>query len=241
MFRAMQAIEQATREKGLFDDLGERFGSSVYGKEYTTKIEGLPYIEGYYFPPDIAKQIPRVIKDWTLGSSSSNQMIKLYDKVLSMWKTLATIYRPAHHIRNLVGDVYMGMMDGVISVRPYTLAVRVMRQMKGAYETMADVDRLVEVGALSERALAPLPGATLFSNKSGVHFTAEQIAAVAHQKGLFEHVKTLEDIIDLGSSKRGLAFTRPLAGAAQRVARGASELESHATRLAHFIDVISKS
>lgn len=241
MFKTMEAIEQATREKALFEDMGERFGSSMYGKEFTTKIEGHPYLEGYYFPPDIAKQIPRVIKDWTVGSASSIKMIQLYDKVLSMWKTLATIYRPAHHIRNLVGDVYMGALDGVVSVKPYRLALRVQRQMKGAYETMQDVDRLVEIGALSNHAKAPLPGTMLFRNKSGIPFTAEQIAAVAHQKGLFEHVKTLEDIIDLGSDARGIAWNRPLGGAAARLARGASELESHNTRLAHFIDVIMKS
>lgn len=241
MFKMMEAVEQATREKAVFDDLGERFGSTFYGKEYRTRVQGHPYLDGYYFPEDIAKQIPRMVRDWTIGSGTNNQALRMYDKVLSMWKTLATIYRPAHHIRNLVGDVYLGMFDGVNSVKPYSLALRVLRTQKDAYATMKDVDRLVEIGALSDRVATPMPGQVLFHNKAGVPFTAEQIHAVAHQKGLFESVATLEDIIDLGSGTPGWSFSKPLGGKAQAVARSASELENNFTRLAHFIDVVMKS
>jgi hypothetical protein len=241
MFKTMEAVEQATREKAVFDDLGERFGSTFYGKEYRTRIQGHPYLDGYYFTEDIAKQIPRMVRDWSIGSGTNNQALRMYDKVLSMWKTLATIYRPAHHIRNLVGDVYLAMFDGVNSIKPYNLALRVLRTQKDAYTTMKDVDRLVEIGALSDRLGTPMPGQVLFHNKAGVPFTAEQIHAVAQQKGLFESVATLEDIIDLGSGTPGWSFSKPLGGKAQAVARGASELENNFTRLAHFIDVVMKS
>jgi hypothetical protein len=241
MFKATQAMEQATREKALFEDLGERFGSTVAGKGYRTKVEGHPYLDGYYFTDDIAKQIPRVVKDWTPGSVSSNEALHLYDRLLSMWKSSATIYRPAHHIRNFVGDVYLGMLDGVNGIRPYKLALQVQRSMKGAYETMMDVDNLVAMGALSKSVATPPPGRIIFRNKSGVGFTAEQIGAVAHQKGLLEHVSTLDDIIDMGKQTGGASLTRPFGGKVQGVARGASELTSHNTRLAHFIDKVMKS
>lgn len=241
MFKTMEAIEQATREKAVFDDLGERFGSTFYGKEYRSRIQGHPYLDGYYFPEDIAKQIPRMVRDWSVGAGTNNQFLRMYDKVLSMWKTLATIYRPAHHIRNLVGDVYLGMLDGVNSVKPYNLAVRALRTQKNAYPTLKDIDRLVELGVISSRSATPLPGQALFHTKAGIPITAEQVYAVAHQKGLFESVATLEDIIDLGSGGPGWSLAKPLGGAAQKVARGASELENGVTRMAHFIDVVMKS
>lgn len=50
MFKTMQALEQATREKAMFDEIGERFGSPAYGKSYTNKITGHPYLGKYYFP-----------------------------------------------------------------------------------------------------------------------------------------------------------------------------------------------
>jgi hypothetical protein len=243
LFNFQQAMEQATREKALFVDLAERFGSTVPGKGYRTKIEGHPYLEGYYFTEDIAKQIPRVIKDWSTDAwHPKSPAVSLYDRVMSMWKSGVTIYRPGHHIRNMIGDVYLGWMDGVNSVRPYVLAAKVQKSMRGAYSTVMDVDRLVDAGVLSKNFKTPLPNQILFHNKSGVPFTAEQIAAVAHNKGLLEHTSTLEDIIDMGvaGTNKVLDF-KPFGGKVQAVARGASELQGHNARLAHFIDKVAKS
>lgn len=237
IFKLQQALEQSTREKALFDEIGERFGQKIPGGSFKVKLEGYPYLQGYYFSEDIAKQLPRVIADWTLPPTMTDPLIRLYDRLLSMWKTGVTIYRPAHHIRNLVGDAYLGWLDGVNSVRPYTLAARVQRTLKGMYPTLADVDKLVELGAVGKQFSTPKVGEVLFRNKTGHPFTAEQIAAVAHQKGLLEHARTIEDIIDLGDASK----FKPFGGKVQAVARGASELISHNTRLAHFIDKVMKS
>lgn len=241
MFKTMQALEQSTREKGMFDEMAERFGSTHYGKGFTTKIQGHPYLDGYFFPPDIAKQIPRVLQDWTRTTASDNKMIQLYDRVLSMWKSGVTVYRPAHHIRNLVGDVYMGALDGVVSVVPYKLAVQVQKAMGSYVNTMQDVDKLVELGMVSRGLETPAPGKVLFRNKSGVPFTAEQVGALAHQQGLLEHVKTLEDIIDMGDSAKGFSVTRPFGGKVQNAVRTVSEMQAHNARIAHFIDKLMKS
>lgn len=243
IFKVQQAIEQATREKALYDELGERFGSQIAGKGFHVKLEGHPYIKDYYFPKDIAQQIPRMIKDWTPGTTQNIKALKFYDRALSMWKTNVTIYRPGFHFRNVVGDMYMGLLDGVTSIRPYQLAFKVQRFMKGAYTDLADIDRMIELGAASERMRTPLPGDILFRNKSGYGFTAEQIAAVAQKKGLLESVKTLEDIIDLGDEVAGArrSITRPFGGKVQAFAGGISELQHHNARLAHFIDKIAKS
>lgn len=244
IFKLQQAVEQATREKALFDEIGERFGSTVPGKGYKTKIEGHPYLHDYYFPEELAKQIPRVVKDWGPSQwKSHSQLLRHYDRVLSMVKSGLTIYRPAHHIRNFAGDVYLGWMDGVNGLRPYQLAAQVQKSMRGAYETLADVDRLVDMGLMSRNVRTPKPNQVIFKNKSGVPFTAEQIAAVAHQKGLLESAKTLEDIIDLGHEgmQKGILDFQPFGGKVQKVARGTSEIFSHNARLAHFIDKVEKS
>lgn len=240
MFNTAQALEQATREKSLFDDMAERFGSTAYGKSYVNKIEGHPYLEGYYFPSDIAKQIPRVIKDWTLPVGSSNKMVQLYDRILSMWKSGVTIYRPGFYVRNIVGDVYLGALDGVVSVVPYKYAVQVQRALRTYDGTMQNVDKLVELGLVPRGLETPTPGKILFRNKSGVGFTAEQIGAVAHQKGLLESTASIDDLLDMGSPG-GFSITRPLAGKGQALARTATEMQNHNARLAHFIDKVMKS
>lgn len=245
IFKLQQALEQATREKALFDEIGERFGTTAPGKGSSTRVTGYPYIEGYYFPAEIAQQIPRVVRDWSPAAWKNNgPLLRHYDRVLSMVKSGLTIYRPGHHFRNYVGDVYLGWMDGVNTLRPYQLATQVQKSMKGAYQTLQDVDNLIELGAVSRNLKTPAPNEILFKNKSGVPFTAEQIAAVAHQKGLLENAKTLEDIIDMGSGvggKKNILDAKPFGGKVQAVARGASELFSHNTRLAHFIDKVMKS
>lgn len=243
LFKAQQALEQATREKSLFDELGERFGSTVPGGAHRVKLEGYPYVKDYYFTADIAKQLPRVIKDWSTPawSGAKSPLIGLYDRVLSMWKSGVTIYRPAHHIRNMVGDVYLGWMDGVNSVKPYILAAQVQKSMRGVYKDLQDIDKLVDMGALPRSYKTPAPNQVIFRNKSGTPFTAEQIGAVAHEKGLLEHARTIEDIIDMGEGSNKLLNIRPFGGKVQAVARGASELQSHNARLAHFIDKVRKS
>jgi hypothetical protein len=114
--------------------------------------------------------------------------------------------------------------------------------MKDAYSDLQDVDKLVEVGLFSRSYATPKPGEILFRNQSGVPFTAEQIGAVAHQKGLLEHSRTIEDIIDLGDSgRKSILDSKPFGGNVQKFARGASELIGHNARLAHFIDKVAKS
>lgn len=250
LFKAQQAIEQATREKALFDELGERFGSTVPGKGHVhqfkrqgaDRLKEYPYLEGYYFTKDIADQIPRMVRDWNINSwSPNNAMMKHYDRLLSMWKSGVTIYRPGHHIRNIAGDAWLGWMDGVNTLKPYTLAIKVQKSMQGAYKDLLDIDRLIEVGAMPKTLGSPKPNQVLFKNKSGVPFTAEQIGAVAHQKGLLEHTRSIEDIIDMGEQGNKLLDFKPFGGKVQAAARGMSELTSHNARLAHFIDKVMKS
>ncbi len=250
LFKIQQAMEQATREKALFDELGERFGSTVPGKGHVhqlkrqgaDRLKEFPYLEGYYFTKDIADQIPRMVRDWNVNSwSPNNAMMKHYDRVLSMWKSGVTIYRPGHHIRNIAGDLWLGWMDGVNSLKPYSLAIKVQKSMQGAYKDLMDIDRLIEVGAMPRTLGTPKPNQVLFKNRSGVPFTAEQIGAVAHQKGLLEHTRTIEDIIDMGEQGNKALNFKPFGGKVQAAARGMSELTSHNARLAHFIDKVMKS
>lgn len=250
LFKIQQAIEQATREKALFDELGERFGSTVPGKGHVhqlkrqgaDRLKEFPYLEGYYFTKDIADQIPRMVRDWNVNSwSPNNAMMKHYDRVLSMWKSGVTIYRPGHHIRNIAGDLWLGWMDGVNTLKPYNLAIKVQKSMQGAYKDLMDIDRLIQVGAMPRTLGTPKPNQVLFKNRSGVPFTAEQIGAVAHQKGLLEHTRTIEDLIDMGEQGKGLLNFQPFGGKVQAAARGMSELTSHNARLAHFIDKVMKS
>lgn len=244
MFKMQEAVQMATREKAMFDELAARFGSSKKGKEFTSKIPDHPYLANYYFPDDIAKEIPRVVRDWspTKKISSDSDAMELYDRVLSMWKAGVTIYRPGHHIRNMVGDVYLGMLDGVNSVVPYKRAMKVQRLTKDKYKDLESMDRMIAMGAAPKSQATPDPKDVLFKNKGGESFTVDEIRAAADARGLLETARTAEDIIDLGETGVSKpSVRRPFGGRAQKVARGTAELQSHNARLAHFIDKVAKS
>lgn len=245
--KAFASIHSATMERSVFDDMASRFGSKYRGGEYTTKIAGHPYLDGYYWPADIAKEIPRFVRDWTLiGRKASpwaadNKVGPFLDRGQSMWKSAVTIYRPAHHIRNQVSDMYLGWIDGVNTLKPYRLAARVQRHM-GGYDTMLDVERLIEVGVMGPKMGAPKAGEVLFRNKSGVAFTAENIEDIANKGGLLLSARSFEDIIDMGEKGiHKISLMKPAGGRVQKVARTAAELQSYNARLAHLIDKLMKS
>jgi len=240
IWKMQNAVDQAAREKALFDEIGERFGSNVKKDGFRVPVRH-PYLVGYYFESDLAKQIPRVINDLEAVYDPKSPLIRHYDKILSAWKSGVTIYSPSHHIRNVIGDVNLAWMDGVNNVRPYNLASKVLYTQRPKYRDLVNLDQLVEVGALSKQLYrTPKPSEVIFKNKSGVGFSAEQIYIVAHQKGLLLHATTVEDIIDEAGGLPGLT-RMPLGGRGQHVARSVSELRDHWVRLAHFIDKVEKS
>ena len=230
------AVEQAAHEKALFDDLAERFGSTIAGGGYHTKINH-PYLHGYFFTDDIARQIPYVVRDLNefFTSGANSKFLQTFDKIIRTWKYTVTLPNPSHHIHNLLGDTYLSWMDGVNGVKPYEYAARVLRSQKSQYEGINDIENLVAVGAL-DKAFGKTPDAkeVLFRNASGVPFTAEQIYIAANQHGTLPRAKILEDIM-------GADSTTPVGNKLKVKLEHLSETREHFARLAHFIDVVRKS
>lgn len=234
------AVETATHEKAIFDDIAERFGSKVGGNGYTQTID-YPYLHGIHFTKEIADQIPRVIKGmdefYTAGSKSP--FLKTFDKITRAWKFGVTLPSPAHHIRNLIGDAYMSWMAGVNSVKPYNYAMQILRTQRHNYQGINDVEKLVQVGAISKAmGRTPNPKDILFTNKSGHSFTGEQIYIAANQMGILPQAHVIEDILGNEPFIKGF---QPFKGKVKAKLEGFSETREHFSRLAHFIDVVSKS
>lgn len=71
--------------------------------------------EALYLPEDVAEVYDRFIKlaDVNLGGEELNQYMRIYDKVLNFFKVSATVPFPGFHVKNMVGDIFLGFMDGV--------------------------------------------------------------------------------------------------------------------------------
>src|SRR5690606_22930395 len=150
---------------------------------FTKKIAD-PRLKGLYYNPELANQMSVVLKNWDQIYDPKSPLIKLFDQATSMWKTGITIYMPAHHIRNLIGDIYLGWMDGVNSIKPYRIASKVMWSQRNRYNDIQSIENLVSPKAISTALTRP--GDNVLTTRGGLDLTAEQLYTAAFNKGLLQ-------------------------------------------------------
>ena len=235
MSKVQAAVENVVAKNAYLDDFASRWGSRYYdGKQgFTAKISD-PRLKGLFYPKELAEQMGTVLKDWDQFYDPKSPLVRFFDQATSLWKTGMTIYMPAHHIRNFIGDVYLGWMDGVNTIKPYRLASKVMWSQRNRYNDLQSVESLVSPKAIS--AALTRPGDNVLTTKSGLDVTAEQLYTAAFNKGLLQNANVVEDIITDVIPK-----VKPLGGHLSKQVRGFAEGRDHFTRLAHFIDIVQKS
>lgn len=200
-----------------------------------------------YYPREIVEQM-KYLDDVLKGSISGIKnptaaaIIGRYDSIIHAWKSGLTIYRPGHHVRNLVGDVSLAFFDGVTDPRVYYKATKVLATRSKAYKSWDGLKALEEGTPL---AGAPSTGKTVIrvggKKKS---LTDDQIWRAAFDQGIIPDYRTLEDIAFNADQSvkfpagKGMSLTRPLGGRGQRVAGSVSTSRDHMVRIAHFIHAV---
>lgn len=243
--RLQNAVENTVREANMFNEIASRWGTAQRAKGFTTTIAH-PRLAGYYFSPEHAAQIKVFMKNLHELQQPNSKLMRQLDNVLSKWKSSVTIYMPSHHIRNFIGDTYMNWLAGVNSVRPYSLALKVMKSQKGRYDSIEDLGKLTSPKAVMqaiERAKTGEQAGEKGSNivltmRNGQRITNDMLYTSAFQKGLLPGARLLEDITDDATI---IDRIRPLGGRGQAFFQHAAEYREHAIRLAHYIDVLKKS
>lgn len=225
------ALENVMKDYALKDDIAARFGSKIPHGEFTHKIEGIPRLSGYYFPKEIAEQIPVMFRNLEDMYQSKAPITRIFDHALSTWKRGVTIYVPSHHVRSLMGDVFFNWMAGVTNPRVYTQSAQILKAMRHRYEG-AHIDELVGVGA---PARAVGQGRVIY-RKNGTDITDEMLYTNAFRNGLFLSARDIEDV--LGD---GLTMWQPFSGKVNQAVSKAAELREHYVILAHYIDAVRRS
>lgn len=235
MSKVQAAIENVVAKNSYLDDFSSRWGTKHYDPKqgFTTKMED-PRLKGLYYPPELASQMNQVLKNWDQIYDPKSPLVKLFDQATSLWKTGMTIYMPAHHIRNLIGDIYLGWMDGVNSTKGYRIAARTMSSQRGRYDGLENVENLVSSKAITTALTRP--GDKVLRTKSGLDVTADQLYTAAFNKGLLQSANIVEDII-----AEPIRKIKPFKGKVGQGFRAFSEGRDHFAKLAHFADIISKS
>lgn len=271
MFAASTAV---LGKKLMGDQLMAEFGSKVkhpgYVKLARTKNEILRYVdtESYYFPKEIAGQM-KILDDFltkTMEAGPSHPFWRGYDSVLHSLKTGLTIYRLGHHVRNMVGDMWLTNMAGVNRLDIYPKAFRIIAQNRGAYKDFDALAALVRAEKIDpstpKSAVAQMlaadankPMAHITVNGKKVPVTSQEIYRKAFDNGLLTDYSILEDVRYGGddAAMRGENFfdtlklgdtakriRAPFGGKVHNAAATFSEARDHAVRLAHLIAYIEK-
>lgn len=243
LYQLTRSLQLVTRKNAMWDDAAIRWGMPVKGAEFQHQVTGIDRLRGSYFPKQIADQLTNLQKQLDRDVfKTPHPSVALFDKVQRMWKTGVTIYSPSHHIRNLNGDIYLAALDGVVSIRPYTIATKVLHAFPTRYKDLESVFNIMDP-TLRERALRARPGNIVLTTKHGDKLTSEQLYQAAESQGIFTRAMNLEDLAGEGSSLNGTFGNKfqPFGGRVYDTATRVSELRDHWVRLAHFTDVLSKS
>lgn len=105
-----------------------------------------------YFPPEIIKQMTytqEFLNSSRRFEGKLGQYMDVYDSILSVLKSANTIWRPGHHVTNILGETFMNLMAGVNPLR-YRKGVAVMRA--GGHLTDADPSPLAKYNAANTPA-----------------------------------------------------------------------------------------
>ncbi len=241
MMQLSNTVNHATREAKMFDEIGSRFGT--IGK---TSVEH-PRLKGIHFDSDMAAQVNQFIKNLEDFKKPNSKFGRLADKVLSKYKTAATMYIPAHHVRAALGDVYLSWLAGNEDVANYSSALKVMKAQAGRYQAFDNTEELTGSDAVANaisRAAGTAPVAApkgsdiILTLKNGMHVTADMIYTHMFQHGLLPTGNHIEDIPEEDAMAKMLA---PFNGRVHAFVNQAAETREHFIRISHFVDSLKKA
>lgn len=262
IFGLTQATENVMVEYSAFANMGAIWGSKT-ARDGFIKVSGMhPAIDGLHFPKDIVSQIGKFSRgiDEFYEPLSNNKLLSLYDKALRTWKSGVTIYSPSHHIRNMMGDMFLAWLDGVSNPIYYEKARRVLLANHGHYSDI-DPSKKSLSKILGEGRETEILGEILgqgnkrIPNGSGViskvriggkryNLTIDQVYQMGFRHGLFPHSNVIEDMPGSETLMESLAARfhpgkagpfQPLGGRGQKMAREVSESREHYARIAHYL------
>jgi hypothetical protein len=79
------------------------------------KTFNTPKGESWYLPKEMDDIVKKFGALSSMNNSESAQFVRMLDSIMNKWKATATLPFPGFHFRNMIGDIFMGFLDGVRS------------------------------------------------------------------------------------------------------------------------------
>jgi hypothetical protein len=268
VYNLSQAVENSMVEYSTFANMGAIWGSRTAKKGFI-QVDGMhSAIDGMYFPQDIVSQIGGMARgiDEMFEPLGGGKLMQVFDQGLRTWKTGVTIYAPSHHIRNMVGDVFMGWLDGVNNPMYYTKAAQVLKANHHRYSDievgknpLSDIlgeGRETEIiSDIIGQKKTRIPKSTRVIAKAKIGnkrypITIDQVYQMGFRHGLFPHSAVIEDLPGSETLMETLANRfhpgkagpfQPAKGKIGNAVRGLSESREHYVRIAHYLHAIENT
>lgn len=196
-----------------------------------------------YYPEDIARQMHLVDKTLEEFSkaATNNKFLKLLDGTLHSLKAGLTIYRPGHHVRNQIGDMWLSFMDGVTNPKYYSRAFRVQATRNGTYE---GIDAAIVARNSAKGGKLDSPVLELTHRGKTIKWSPEEFHKLSYESGTLAKYNIIEDLSfdpaaagDLASRLRSRS---PFKGKIHDKAAGVSEYRDHHVRISHMLYAMEK-
>lgn len=255
LHRIQDAVQHTVSQKIMFDEIAARFGSPNKHGGVKYRINH-PRLQGFYFTEAAARQGEVMLGMLKDINTPNSKMLQHLDHVISKMKASLTIYIPAHHWTNVIGDTSVNWYAGVNNPIRYDQAARVISSQRHRYGDIVEWQRMVASPDAAKKAIArSLIGndtmsaaglktsakgnAVIITMRNGTKVTADMLWTAGMREGIFPSARVLEEITSDVSSV--LDKFRPLGGKGQKLAHQVSEWRDHTPRMAQFIDGIAKS
>lgn len=201
-------------------DLDE--GKSIVARYLPVGANGKSYVH-----KDLMPELRRMDELLQKGSTDSGGELQRFirnnlDPILAMWKSGMTIWRPGHHVRNVVGDMSMAyLVSGVKDPKYYLRSLKMVvgkqnalgRRLRGSYgvwdanaalqgveQTLGSkglIDELERLGGATGKPLTSESVAKVSLNGKQVDLDAPTIYQALMDRGVLPDFRRQEDIIDL--------------------------------------------
>lgn len=241
--RAHQALSGVAAKLSVGTFVAHQFGKLHPGPglvRITAKDKTIlgPYIDtSKFYSRDAAESVTRLesmLHEATNfrgeKGATANFVNHLLDPVMQIWKPFMTIFRPGHHMRNLMGDVAISALDKVYNPAHYRKALSMMRAGGALHsEGITGLEKLT-TGELAAAKGGHETMSTVRLQGRNIALSYDAGYRLAHRFGVLQSFHQTEDILE-GASK---LTDRVMSTAWMRGMGLVSEKTGQFTRLAHF-------
>ena len=168
---------------------------------------------------------------------------KFYDRVMSIWKLNVTVNNPGYHMRNSIGDAFVGYLHGVSGaqgLKAYKASGKIMRAMRQLDEANPVQQAVLsnDPTAAARNMVDIMPNTPVLKTKHGQTVTAEEIWILYNKFGLPSGFTSTEFQRNFRKSRTGVLKT---ASAVQDSITRASATREDFFRLASFVHTLRTS